>query len=156
MIKIVIDNDKKLKNEIDVGLTKFNREKCEWLKVNSDIVVDEYQEKEFNFLAYDDNKLIGGAIGFIKYDWYFLDMLYINEEYRKRKIGTNLINEIEDFARKEKLIGIRTDTWDFQAKEFYEKMGFKLFGELKDCPLGTINYFFEKKLYIGSDLNERQ
>ena len=106
MIKIVIDNDKKLKNEIDVGLTKFNREKCEWLKVNSDIVVDEYQEKEFNFLAYDDNKLIGGAIGFVKYDWYFLDMLYITEEYRNIKIGTMLINELEIFAQKEKLIGI--------------------------------------------------
>lgn len=147
MIKITENNDKKLKNEIDIKLTKFNREKCEWLKIKSDTVADEYKEKESNFLAYDDNKLIGGAIGFIKYDWYFLDMLYIDEEYRKRKIGTSLINELENFARKEKLTGIRTDTWDFQAKEFYEKMGFKLFGELKDCPLGTINYFFEKKLY---------
>ncbi len=147
MIKINVDNDKKLKNEIDIRLTKFNREKCEWLKIRSDTVADEYQEKEFNFLVYDDNKLIGGAIGFIKYDWYFLDMLYIDEEYRKRNIGTRLINEIENFARKEKLTGIRTDTWNFQAKEFYEKMGFKLFGELKDCPLGTTNYFFEKNLY---------
>lgn len=147
MIKINVDNDKKLKNEIDIRLTKFNREKCEWLKIKSDIVTDEYQEKEFNFLVYDDDKLIGGAIGFIKYDWYFLDMLYIDEEYRKRNIGTSLINELENFARKEKLTGIRTDTWDFQAKGFYEKMGFKLFGKLKDCPLGTINYFFEKKLY---------
>lgn len=147
MIRINVDNDKKLKNEIDIRLTKFNREKCEWLKIKSDTLADEYQEKEFNFLVYDDNKLIGGAIGFIKYDWYFLDMLYIDEEYRKRNIGTRLINELENFARKEKLTGIRTDTWNFQAKEFYEKMGFKLFGELKDCPLGTINYFFEKKLY---------
>ena len=32
----------------------------------------------------------------------------------------------------------------------------KLFGELKDCPLGTINYFFEKKLYIGSDINAKE
>ena len=147
MIKINIDNDKKLKNEIDIRLTKFNCEKCEWLKTKSDTAVDEYQEKEFNFLVYDDDKLIGGAIGFIKYNWYFLDMLYIDEEYRKRNIGTSLINELENFARKEKLTGIRTDTWDFQAKEFYEKMGFKLFGELKDCPLRIINYFFEKKLY---------
>lgn len=147
MIKITVDNDKTLKHEIDIGLTKFNREKCEWLKIKSNTVADEYLEKEINFIVYDDNKLIGGAIGFIKYDWYFLDMLYIDEEYRKRKIGTMLINELEDFALKEKLTGIRTDTWDFQAKEFYEKMGFKLFGELKDCPLGTINYFFEKKLY---------
>lgn len=147
MIKIDVDNDRKLKNEIDIRLTKFNREKCEWLKIKSDTVVDEYQEKEINFIVYDDNKLIGGAIGFIKYDWYFLDMLYIDEEYRKRNIGTSLINELENFARKENLTGIRTDIWDFQAKEFYEKMGFKLFGELKDCPLGTINYFFEKKLH---------
>jgi GNAT superfamily N-acetyltransferase len=154
MIKIIADNNKKLKNKIDIGLTEFNREKCEWLKRNSNNGVDEYQEKEFNFLVYDDNKLIGGAIGFIQYDWYFLDMLYIDEKYRKRKIGTSLINELENFAQKEKLVGIRTDTWDFQAKEFYKKMGFKLFGELKDCPLGTIDYFFEKK--IGSDNDERQ
>lgn len=154
MIKIIVDNNKKLKNKIDIGLTKFNREKCDWLERKSKTGVDEYQEKEFNFVAYDDNKLIGGAIGFIKYDWYFLDMLYIDEKYRKGKIGTSLINELENFAFKKKLIGIRTDTWDFQAKEFYEKMGFNLFGELKDCPLGTINYFFEKKLYIGNENNE--
>lgn len=121
MIKIKADNDKKLKKEIDIRLTKFNREKCKWLKIKSDTITDEYQEKEFNFLVYDDNKLIGGAIGFIKYDWYFLDMLYIDEEYRKRNIGTSLINELENFALKEKLTGIRTDTWDFQAKEFYKK-----------------------------------
>ncbi len=146
MIKIKVDNDKELKKEIDIRLTKFNRKECEWLKNKSNLVEDEYEEIEYNFLVFDEDKLVGGSIGFIKYNWYFLDMLYIDEEYRRRNIGTNLINELENFAKKENLTGIRTDTWDFQAKEFYEKMGFNLFGEIKDCPLGTINYFFEKKL----------
>jgi ribosomal protein S18 acetylase RimI-like enzyme len=48
-----------------------------------------------------------------------LDLLYIDEEYRNRNIGTNLIKEIEKFALEEHLTGVRMETWNFQAKGFY-------------------------------------
>lgn len=39
------------------------------------------------------------------------------------------------------------ETWDFQAKGFYEKNGYTVFAEIKDCPPGTICYFLKKEFY---------
>lgn len=70
----------------------------------------------------------------------------MNKEYRKRNVGTNLIRKIEEFAKVGHLTGIRMETWDFQAKGFYEKKGYSVFAEIKDCPPGTINYYLKKEL----------
>ena len=146
MITIKNDNDVKMKNIIHTNLRKNNIEKCEWIKDNLSFDINVSNTKNSNFLAFDNNKLIGGAIGFVEYNWYFLDMFYIDEEYRGRDIGTNLIKQIEEFAKKENLTGVRMETWDFQAREFYEKNGYSVFAEIKDCPPGTIDYFLKKEL----------
>lgn len=146
MITIKNDDDIRMKNIIHTKLRKNNIEKSEWLKNNVSADINESNIKNSNFLAYDDNKLIGGAIGFIQYNWYFLDLLYIDEEYRGQDIGTNLLKKIEEFAKKENLTGVRMETWDFQARGFYEKNGYSVFGEIKDCPPGTIVYCLKKEL----------
>lgn len=146
MIVIKKENDNEFKNIIHTKLRKNNIEKCKWLKdnVSEDINVSSIENS--NFLVFDDNLLVGGAIGFIEYNWYFLDLLYVDEEYRKRNIGTNLIKEIEKLAREKHLTGIRMETWDFQAKGFYEKNGYSVFAEIKNCPPGTIDYYLKKEL----------
>lgn len=145
MITIINDNNNKLKNIIHTNLRKNNIEKCEWLKNNVSKNIELPTKKDSNFLVFDDNKLIGGAIGFIEYNWYFLDLLYVNEEYRGKNVGTNLIKKIEEFAIKEHLIGVRMETWDFQARGFYEKNGYIVFAEIKNCPPGTIDYYLKKE-----------
>lgn len=82
----------------------------------------------------------------VKYKWYFLDLLYIDEKYRGQDIGTKLLQQIEEFDRKENLIGIRMETWNFQARGFYEKNGYNVFGEIKDCPPETVCYFLKKEI----------
>ena len=146
MIKIKNDNNPKLKKEIDSRLSLFNKEHCEWFYDKSKKNEDEYLEEECNFLVYDDENLIGGAIGFIKYKWYFLDLLYVDEKYRGNNIGTSLINEIEKVAKKKNLIGVRMETWDFQAKDFYEKNGYEVYATFEDCPPGTVDNFLRKKI----------
>ncbi len=145
MITIKNENDIKFKKIIDTRLRKNNMEKCSWFKDNISEDINISSVKNNNFLAFDNDKLIGGAIGFVEYNWYFLDLLYIDEEYRNRNIGTNLIKEIEKFALKEHLTGVRMETWNFQAKGFYEKNGYSVFGEIKDCPPGTIDYHLKKE-----------
>lgn len=145
MIVIKNDNNEELKKQIDNKLANFNREHCQYFKNMANSKTDEYLEKEYNFLVYDDNKLIGGAIGFIKYKWYFLDLLYVNEEYRGQNIGTQLINEIEKLAKSKNLIGIRMETWDFQARQFYEKNGYEVYATFEDCPPGTVDNFLRKR-----------
>lgn len=145
MITIKNDNNVEMKNIIHTNLRKNNREKCKWLKDNASADINVPNTKNSNFLAFDNNKLIGGAIGFVKYNWYFLDLLYVDENYRGQDVGTNLIRNIETFAKKEKLIGIRMETWDFQARGFYEKNGYTVYGEIKNCPPGTVEYFLKKE-----------
>lgn len=82
MITIKRNNDENAKKQIDSNLCVFNREHCEWFNKIAKSNEDEYAEKEQNFIVYDDGKVVGGAIGFVKYKWYFLDLLYIDKKYR--------------------------------------------------------------------------
>ena len=146
MLKIINDNSKKIANEIDSRLRIFNRKNCKYFIEKAKDNRDEYEEKTQNFIVCDNDKLVGGAVGFVEYNWYFLDLLYIDEEYRSQMIGTKLIKQIEEYAKEEKLTGIRMETWDFQARGFYEKNGYKVFAEIKDCPPTTICYFLKKEI----------
>jgi hypothetical protein len=38
------------------------------------------------------------------------------------------------------------DTYEFQARGFYEKLGYRCFGELDDYPTGFSRYFMQKAL----------
>lgn len=146
MITIKNENNVEMKNIIHTNLRKNNMEKCEWLRNNQSPDINVPNTKNSNFLAFDNDKLIGGAIGFVQYNWYFLDLLYVDEEYRGQDVGTNLIKQIEEFAEKENLTGVRMGTWDFQARGFYEKNGYTVYGEIKDCPPGTVEYYLKKEL----------
>lgn len=144
MIFIKNDNSVKIQKEIHKELRAYNRKNCKWIYDNEDVIPSRDEKRYNNFIVYDDGKLIGGALGFIEYQWYFLDKLYISEKYRGKGIGKMLIHNVENFARKNSLVGVRMGTWDFQAKEFYEKLGYEVFGEIKDCPPDTIHYDFKK------------
>jgi len=41
---------------------------------------------------------------------------------------------------------IHLDTFDFQARDFYEKNGFQIFGTIEDYPIEHKRYYLIKKL----------
>ena len=126
---------------LHAGLQAYNAEHCAYFAMSHP------REKKFGFYAYDSETKIGGICGPIDPEkWVFITELYITDEYRGRNIGTELIRMAENFAKKNQCDGIKTETWDFQAKGFYEKMGFSVFGTLPDHPVGAIDYFLKKKL----------
>ena len=138
MFVIRPDNDAQYSRLIQNRLRATNRERCAWLRANPSAA------ETRNFLAFDGRQLIGGAVGFVRFGWYFLDLLYVDAAYRNRGIGRQLLTAAEHFASDRQLVGVRLDTADFQARGFYEKMGYTLFGELADCPPGHTLYFFHK------------
>ncbi|MBQ4558460.1 MAG: GNAT family N-acetyltransferase [Clostridia bacterium] len=145
MISIISNNDEIYKKSIHFKLRKNNIEKCDWIKNNISQDINLPITKQQNFLAFDEDKLVGGAIGYIEYNWYFLDLMYVDEFYRSQYVGTSLIKKIEEFATNNKLTGVRVETWDFQARGFYEKNGYKVFAQIENCPPGTIDYFLKKE-----------
>ncbi len=76
----------------------------------------------------------------------YIAILFVEKDYRQQKLGSFLINKVESEA---KALGAKlahTDTFEFQAKEFYIKHGFEIFGILDDCPEGHKRYYLKKKL----------
>ena len=138
MFTIRPDNDAEHRREIANRLRAANRARCAWLRANPSAA------ETRNFLAFDGGRLIGGAVGFVRFGWYFLDLLYVDAACRNRGLGRQLLTAAEHFARDRQLVGVRLDTADFQARGFYEKMGYTLFGELADCPPGHSLYFLHK------------
>jgi ribosomal protein S18 acetylase RimI-like enzyme len=55
----------------------------------------------------------------------------------------------EDLAREMNCIGIWLDTFDFQAPEFYRRLGFSEFGQIEDHPPGHRRFFMRKRLQPG-------
>ncbi len=145
MITIKNDSNRKYKDIIHSKLRENNRSKSKWLRENLTKNINLSSCKQSNFLAFDKDNLIGGAIGYEQYNWYYLDLMYVNENYRDQGIGTKLLKQIDEYVKANNLSGIRTETWDFQAKGFYEKNGFVVFGEINNCPPGTIEYHLKKE-----------
>lgn len=144
MITIREDGNVEFRKTIHKRLRKNNIEKCDWYLQNISEDTSIPISEEHNFYAFDGEALIGGAVGFIQYNWYFLDWLIVEKEYRGQDIGTALIQKIEAWAKERNLTGVRLESWNFQAREFYEKNGYTVFGQIEDCPPGTVNYFLKK------------
>jgi len=98
----------------------------------------------------ETNAIIGGLTGSSSHDWLFIKLFFIPESLRGQNLGTKLIAQAETIARARNLTGIWLDTFEFQARGFYEKLGFTLFGTLPDHPRGYNRYFLQKRL----DLHE--
>lgn len=76
----------------------------------------------------------------------YIDVLWVKEEYRKDGLGTKLLKELEKIAKEKDCHLIHLDTFDFQAKDFYIRHGYEIFGVLDQCPENHKRYFM-KKIY---------
>lgn len=94
------------------------------------------------FYILDDDEFLGG-INFYSdfYGWLHIYMTWLSPKIRGKHFGTQLINQLKKFAKENNFIGITTETWEFQAKGFYEKNDFVLYGELNDHPKGIKEYY---------------
>ena len=75
-----------------------------------------------------------------------VSILWVDEAYRKRGLGSQVLGAVESEAKENGCTIILLDTFDWQAKGFYEKNGYSVFGELKDCPQGHSRYYMSKSL----------
>jgi GNAT superfamily N-acetyltransferase len=93
-----------------------------------------------------DGETIGGVIGTTYWGWLSLSLLWLKEEFRGRGFGSQLLAAAEEEARKRGAKHVYLDTFSFQAPEFYEKHGYRVYGELPDFPPGHTRFFMKKDL----------
>jgi len=103
------------------------------------------KEKEFFncFVAVNDTKKIVGYVTyfFCYYTWIgkslYMDDLYIKESFRGQGIGTKLIKEVIDFAKKENCHRLRwqVSSWNKPAISLYKSLGADIDGTEQNCDL---------------------
>jgi GNAT superfamily N-acetyltransferase len=89
---------------------------------------------------------VGGVIGQVHWDWLNIDLMWIQEDLRGQGYGQQLLQLIEDKAREFGAENAYLDTFSFQAPDFYQKYGYRVFGELKNFPTGHQRYYLTKEL----------
>ncbi len=92
-----------------------------------------------------DGAIQGGLYGWTSYDWLFVELLFVPETLRGQGHGAALIAEAEGEARARGCIGCWLDTFSFQARGFYEKLGYQLAGTIPDHPRGGARYLLMKR-----------
>ena len=65
---------------------------------------------------------------------------------RGKRWATKLMDQAEDYARERHCHSVELDTHSFQARPFYERRGYEVFGTLDDHPKGHKKFFLKKKL----------
>lgn len=98
------------------------------------------------FLRDEDDQVVGGLLGHTVFQWMYVSKLWVDDAHRGDGGGRKLMEAAETLARTRNCVGIHLDTFEYQARPFYEKLGYELFGTLEGYPPGYRQYFLAKRL----------
>lgn len=90
--------------------------------------------------------VLGGAIGRSSLGLLFLDLFYLPEALRGSGLGTKVLQAFEAEGRRRGCRSAVLYTISFQAPGFYERNGWRRFGEIACDPPGTSRIFMTKEL----------
>ncbi|HEY8591767.1 MAG TPA: GNAT family N-acetyltransferase [Sphingomicrobium sp.] len=88
---------------------------------------------------------LGGLWGNTLYDWLAIELLFVPDAHRRHGLGARLLSRAEEESRARGCIGAWLDTFSFQARGFYERLGYSIAGQIPDHPLGGARYFLMKR-----------
>jgi GNAT superfamily N-acetyltransferase len=94
-------------------------------------------------------ELIGGFWARSLWGSLYIDIVFVPEPMRGTGIGTSLVRKAEQEAIRRECREMWTDTYAFQAKSFYEKLGFTVFGRLDGPPPIFPRFFLKKALNVA-------
>ena len=93
-----------------------------------------------------DKRLIGGLWGRTAWGWLHMDTLYVPDALRRGGLGSRLVRAAEEEAVRRGCIGAWLDTFSFQARGFYERLGYRVVGTIENQPPGHARHFLQKPL----------
>jgi len=89
---------------------------------------------------------IGGLWGRTLWGQLYIDILFVPEELRRNGVGRELVLQAEEEAFRRGCHCSWLDTYEFQARPFYERLGYEMFGTLEGPAPVYPRYFLRKRL----------
>jgi GNAT superfamily N-acetyltransferase len=137
IVAVSAERDPKAEAAVIGGLAAFNKKTFGRADAQTlDIVVRDD----------DSGEVIGGLLGHSSLGLFFLDLFYLPKRLRGAGLGSRIIALAEDEARRRGCSAAFVYTVTFQAPGFYERLGYRRFGEIACPPAGATRIFFTKAL----------
>jgi predicted N-acetyltransferase YhbS len=105
------------------------------------------EDQELSILARtDEGEVVGAVLGRTGRGWLYMGTVWVDERYRGQNLGRQLIEAAEAEARRRGCRAAHLNTFSYEARPFYEKLGYVVFGTLDDFPQGHQRHFMYKRL----------
>ena len=98
------------------------------------------------FLLNENGEKTAGLIGNTHGNWLSIKYLWVSEELREKKIGSQILEQAEETARTRGCKYVCLDTFSFQAPAFYKKYGYREVFVLENYPIFGKRYYLTKIL----------
>jgi GNAT superfamily N-acetyltransferase len=92
------------------------------------------------------DEIVGGLIGATIFSYLHVDTLFVPPDVRRTGWGRKLMLQAEAEALRRGCHGVWLATFTFQARGFYERLGYSVFGTVDDYPPGHGLIFLSKRL----------
>lgn len=102
--------------------------------------------ESFSITQSKNGQLIAGASGFTQWGWMYIQILWVESQFRGQGLGQQLLEEAEKLAVKKCCTKVNLDTFGDENKNFYSKNDYQIFGMLENYPPGFNKYFLFKEL----------
>lgn len=104
------------------------------------------------FIRDADNSIIGGCSGGTLYGGLHIDNLWVSESIRHQGWGTKLMQAALRYGNEKDCAFATVNTMDWEAIEFYKKLGFELEFERHGFQKNSIFYFLRKEFQATREI----
>ena len=101
------------------------------------------------FIRDEDNQIQGGCFGCTLYGALYIDTLWVSQHLRHQGYGVELVKAAEQFGIQHNCTFANVNTFDWEALDFYKKMGFETEFVRHGYDNDSSFYFLRKQLPIG-------
>jgi len=98
------------------------------------------------FVRGDTGDVIGGLVGATYWEWLHTESLWVGDQHRRRGYATRILQLAEAEAVRRGCQNAFLDTFSFQARPLYEKLGYRVVGTIGGFPSGYERHFMVKAL----------
>ena len=104
------------------------------------------------FVRNERGELIGGLLGETSWRGLHTNILWIHKDYRRVGLGKQLMAKAEAESIRRGCRHTYVDTLNFQAPDFYLKLGYIVWGVLEDFPPGHRRIFLQKDISTSTNI----